>query len=85
MQPKASSGPGGSATRKNNAVALAGALSDNVIDATTDAFIRDADITLSGVPLENFVVETAEPAPAPAEAVAPQTEAVAPPAAGADE
>ena len=38
---------------------MAGALSDNVVHATTDAFVRDAEITLSGVPLENFVVETA--------------------------
>jgi hypothetical protein len=60
---KASSGPGGQSggsTRKNNAVALAGALSDNVIHATTDAFVRDAAISLSDVPLEDFVVETAE-------------------------
>lgn len=57
---KASSDPGGGSTKENNAVALAGALSDNIIDATTDAFIRNADITLSGVPLDNFVVETAE-------------------------
>ncbi|MES2099191.1 MAG: hypothetical protein V4569_05175, partial [Pseudomonadota bacterium] len=57
---KASSGPGGSSTQKNNAVALAGALSDNVVNATTDAFVRDATITLSDVPLEDFVVESAK-------------------------
>ena len=47
-------------TVKNNAAALAGGLSDNQIHATTDAFIRNADLTLRGVPFDNFVVETAK-------------------------
>src|SRR5262249_40412431 len=42
------------------AAAVAGAFSDNEIDSTTNAFIRDSNITLLGVPLDNLVVETAE-------------------------
>ena len=42
-----------------NAAALAGAFSYNGIDATVDAFVRDAALTLRSVPFEDFVVETA--------------------------
>ncbi|MEY2518222.1 MAG: large repetitive protein, partial [bacterium] len=43
-----------------NTVALAGAFSYNGIDATTDAFVRDAAITLRSVDFEQIVVETAD-------------------------
>ena len=43
-----------------NAAALAGAFSYNGIDATTNAFIRDANITLRSVDFEDFVVETTD-------------------------
>ncbi|MGH6643642.1 MAG: hypothetical protein ACRED3_13205, partial [Bradyrhizobium sp.] len=47
-------------TESQTAAAVAGAFSDNEIDSTTIAFIRDSSITLLGVPLDNLVVETAK-------------------------
>ena len=51
---------GTSASSKQTAAAVAGAFSYNEIHTTTDAFIRDADMTLAGVPLDSLVVATAE-------------------------
>src|SRR3954454_9317431 len=42
-----------------NAAALAGGFSYNGIDATVDAFVRDAALTLRSVAFDDFVVETA--------------------------
>src|SRR5262249_11139752 len=37
-----------------------GALGINVITANTDAFVRDSVLTVTGVPLDNLVVETSK-------------------------
>jgi hypothetical protein len=43
----------------DTAAAVAGAFSDNEINSTTTAFILDSAITLTGVPLDDLVVENA--------------------------
>ena len=57
------SGTGGLAYSKtdagSSAAGLAGAFSYNSVDARTDAFIRDADMTLTDVPLRDIEVVTA--------------------------